>query len=180
MFNICNPNAPLHLSTYNDFYKGLFTLFTQLQSLINELDGNDDEICFYFINLCKLMNSFNDQTMNRQIMMHSIITLQEMVVYRQTPNNNYSTYKSTFGLNNKIINIYNDRNKTINQRIISTYGNDIIKSVIEFLDSVIIGYKLFFRGAGVSDIIALSFKLIAFFIATMCVASIVNRLKHKL
>jgi ABC-type multidrug transport system permease subunit len=41
-------------------------------------------------------------------------------------------------------------------------------------------YKLFFRGAGVTDIIALSFKLIAFFIATMTVASIVNRLRHKL
>jgi ABC-2 type transport system permease protein len=41
-------------------------------------------------------------------------------------------------------------------------------------------YKLFFRGAGVADIIVLSFKLIAFFIATMFVASIVNRLKHKL
>ena len=41
-------------------------------------------------------------------------------------------------------------------------------------------YKLFFRGAEVTDVIILSFKLVAFFIATMCVASIVNRLKHKL
>ena len=41
-------------------------------------------------------------------------------------------------------------------------------------------YKLFFRGAGVSDILIESLKLILFFIVTMGIASFINRLKRKI
>ena len=41
-------------------------------------------------------------------------------------------------------------------------------------------YKLFFRGAGVADILLDSLKLILFFIATMSVSSFINGLKRKI
>jgi len=40
-------------------------------------------------------------------------------------------------------------------------------------------YELFLRGGGVKDIIIDSAKLMIFFVATMSVASIVNRIKRK-
>lgn len=40
-------------------------------------------------------------------------------------------------------------------------------------------YKLFFRGAGVSDILIESLKLILFFVFTMSIASVINRVKRK-
>ena len=39
-------------------------------------------------------------------------------------------------------------------------------------------YKLFLRGAGVADVLTDALKLIAFFIATMAIASIANRIKR--